>query len=610
MRGPEAADFSEANLTSPESFQRRGRGRGGSTASKTKCFCRRGGLVAKMAQTTLSVVLEVAPESSVQLSNLIEQVKRDEETWGLGVTESYQRLKWGVPTLHFMSMSVFQDAHYDPIFVIEANFDGEPGPFWAQLEATYSLYLRPMLRCCKRPADSGGPLYDAVTARNSRYPIAPYLERKTLWPSAFHHGNRGLTRDRILREAELFEATRIELAQVDPTRPNPYCEMTAEEIHQKLRGAMLAKFSWLAEPTPARISARERARDLFRVLGFLLLVIFVLSIPGYLLLVLLPLVFPGRDYTLLALVLIFLLIAIPLYFTAGARLGEAAPARSGGFSLSFKRKITSLGNPLTAITLGIVVTGVILATASLIGAWLLDLFTSDPSFSFRFLQYFKPIFCVLSVGVLSMFLVSIPAILGCLRWLERRDSHHDAPDIDQRELRKMTKREDWIPQNHMGSVVLVKPGVLRMALFRAGHRGLGLIVRLLKTDGYLGSMRTIHFAHWAFVNNGSRLLFFSNFDHSWDSYLDDFIEKAHAGLTLAWSSGIGFPATRFLFMDGASHGRQFKAWARHSMAVSRFWFSAYRELTVNQIERQARIAAGLRKAELTPKEAAEWACDL
>ena len=108
-------------------------------------------------------------------------------------------------------------------------------------------------------------------------------------------------------------------------------------------------------------------------------------------------------------------------------------------------------------------------------------------------------------------------------------------------------------------------------------------------------MRTVHFAHWAFVNNGSRLLFFSNFDHSWDSYLDDFIEKAHGGLTLAWGSCVGFPPTRFLVLDGASHGRQFKAWARHSMAVSRFWFSAYRDLTVDQIERHARIADGLRK---------------
>jgi multiple sugar transport system permease protein len=63
-------------------------------------------------------------------------------------------------------------------------------------------------------------------------------------------------------------------------------------------------------------------------------------------------------------------------------------------------------------------------------------------------------------------------------------------------------------------------------------------------------------------------------------------------------------------LDGASHGRKFKAWARHSMAVSRFWFSAYRDLTVDQIERNTRIAEGLRKATLNPQEATAWARDL
>jgi hypothetical protein len=75
-------------------------------------------------------------------------------------------------------------------------------------------------------------------------------------------------------------------------------------------------------------------------------------------------------------------------------------------------------------------------------------------------------------------------------------------------------------------------------------------------------------------------------------------------------SFVGFPPTRFLVLDGASHGRKFKAWARHSMAVSRFWFSAYRDLTVDQIERNTRIAEGLRKATLNPQEATAWARDL
>jgi hypothetical protein len=177
-------------------------------------------------------------------------------------------------------------------------------------------------------------------------------------------------------------------------------------------------------------------------------------------------------------------------------------------------------------------------------------------------------------------------------------------------LREMLQREDWVTQNHMGSIVLIKPGILRTIIIRAGHLGLGLILRLVARDGYLGSMRTVHFAHWAFLNNGSRLLFFSNFDHSWGSYLDDFIEKAHGGLTLAWGCGVGFPPTRFLVLDGASHGRQFKNWALASRAVSRFWYSAYPDLTVDQIERNYRIANNLRKATLQHQEAVKWMQDL
>ena len=46
------------------------------------------------------------------------------------------------------------------------------------------------------------------------------------------------------------------------------------------------------------------------------------------------------------------------------------------------------------------------------------------------------------------------------------------------------------------------------------------------------------------------------------------------------------------------------------MAVSRFWFSAYKDYTVDQIERNTRVAEGLRKTSLAPQEAAAWARDL
>ena len=250
-----------------------------------------------MSQTILSVVLEVEPESAGFLAGLIEDLKRDEEAKPSG--SKYSRLSEGVPSLHFMALSVFQDAQYDPIFVIEVNFDGRPGPFWAQLEATLGSYLRDMLRCCKRPADDAGPLYDAVTKAGSRYPVAPYLEARTLPPSVFHQGNRGLDRDRIAREGDLFLATRTELAQPDPTAPNPYRSMSAQQIHQNLRAALLTRFPWLGEPAPARIPVRERLADWLRLAVFALVAVFCLSLPG---LILAPIT-PWRKFVVLFAVL-------------------------------------------------------------------------------------------------------------------------------------------------------------------------------------------------------------------------------------------------------------------------------------------------------------------
>src|SRR3982751_2566793 len=105
-----------------------------------------------MRQTILSVVLDVEPQSAKLLSQLIELFKAAQEPPG-SAEIWYSDIKRNVPALHFMSMSVFEGAAFDPIFVIEANFDGAPGPFWAQMEAAFARDLREMLRCCKRPED-------------------------------------------------------------------------------------------------------------------------------------------------------------------------------------------------------------------------------------------------------------------------------------------------------------------------------------------------------------------------------------------------------------------------------------------------------------------------
>ena len=46
------------------------------------------------------------------------------------------------------------------------------------------------------------------------------------------------------------------------------------------------------------------------------------------------------------------------------------------------------------------------------------------------------------------------------------------------------------------------------------------------------------------------------------------------------------------------------------MAISRFWYSAYGDYTVDQVERHNRLANGLRRPALSAQEASAWINDL
>lgn len=556
-----------------------------------------------MRQTTLNVPLEVRPESASRLAALVDAFRRREDTGMIGDDDNFARIKRDVPMLHFMSISVFAGAEYDPIFVLEANFDGAPEPFWRQLDSAFGDDLRAMLRCCKRPLTADGALYDAATADPPRATAGAYLAARTQRPSVFHHGNRGLSRDRIWAERDLFRAARDELDGIgkdgaQQPGPSPYRGVGAAQVHATLRARMQPAFPWLDQPALARITPAERALDILRLAAFVVAVLFVATLPGIVLAALLPL----KAYLCVTLAA-GVVGLVGFLRTRDPLPGTDVPTR---FKL-----LRFLARHLVLIAAGIAIYAVAVAVvlillahpASLVLAWL----GGPPPITFH--AAFWPVVRTVLWGLASLPVVVIVLVFW-LRWLERRDSSHDAPPQNEQVLREMIRREDWVAQNHMGSIVLIKPGILRTSVISAGHLGLGLLLRVKATDGYLGSMRTVHFAHWAFLNNRSRLLFFSNFDHSWGSYLDDFIEKAHVGLTLAWGCGVGFPPTRFLIYDGASHGRQFKAWALSSRTVSRFWYSAYPKLTVDQVERNNRIANGLRQQTLSAAEAETWMADL
>ena len=168
----------------------------------------------------------------------------------------------------------------------------------------------------------------------------------------------------------------------------------------------------------------------------------------------------------------------------------------------------------------------------------------------------------------------------------------DIPPSDPKHVLELAANEDNIVQNHLASMCYVKPGrfrrfSIRLVLF------LAKLVGRVSINGKLSGLNNLHFAHWVVIDDGRRLLFLTNYDGSWENYLDDFIDKASIGLTAIWSNTLNFPKTKFLVFGGARDERKFKTIARQTQVVTNVWYSAYPNLTVPTIDNNSAIRDGL-----------------
>ena len=538
-----------------------------------------------MAQTLLSLILELQPASVMHVQDILARWRDNQEQ----ASNLYSEMRIRMPGLHFMSFTVFDDSQDDPILAIEANTDDEAKLFWHRLAAAYGDVLQTVVLCCKRPAGRAGSRFDAAIRPGATDSVAAFFQHLSRRPIAGHQGHRGLTRARIEQEAALFIDMQTLLGQRTATTP-----ATAVGLHAELRAALLPAHPWLGQSPPARIPLWEWLGDVVALALALTLLIFILSLPGLLL--------SPLNTNLLLTVIACVGVTASLILWRGLSLDDLREARraKAEFTLMLQHAVSFLVSTSAQVTTAALFAIFYVSVSSSIAA--IGFWTGGGgTFGAAYVEGLR----TMTLGLISLG-ATLPGLLLWLRRLEASDPVQDEVAISPELLASLERAEDQITQNHMASVVLVKPGILRAVLIRAGLRGLGLLLRVLATDGYLGSMRTIHFAHWTLASNGGRLVFFSNFDGSWESYLDDFIAKAHGGLSLAWGSCVGFPSCRFLVLEGASHGRQFKAWARRSMAPASFWLSAYPNDTVDQIERKTALANGLRRPALTEQEAAAW----
>lgn len=206
--------------------------------------------------------------------------------------------------------------------------------------------------------------------------------------------------------------------------------------------------------------------------------------------------------------------------------------------------------------------------------------------------------------VLSIVAAIVGGYLLWLRYREEND-HQDPPTTNYDHVRQLEEKENQIVQNEMSSVTTVKAGWLRQATLKTVLWAIDLAGRYLYTEGKLGSISSIHFARWVVIDQGRRLLFLSNFDGSWENYLGEFIDRAASGLTAVWSNTVGFPRSRFLTGKGARDERRFKAYARDSQVLTEVWYSAYPELTVQNVNNNSAIRAGL-FGDQSPEQTEAW----
>lgn len=212
-------------------------------------------------------------------------------------------------------------------------------------------------------------------------------------------------------------------------------------------------------------------------------------------------------------------------------------------------------------------------------------------------------------GMVAILLFPSLLVIGfllILRAHEEADIPDDRPpDLDA--LRKITRSENHhgYAQNHIIAVPILKPGWFRKLTLALSLWGIEKLVSIYFRPGFVLNMGTIHYAKWFRLPGTEKFIFLANYDGSWESYLEDFIMKAHNGQSAAWSNGIGFPRTRFLVFDGAQDGDRFKRWVRRQQNVSPFWYSGYPALTTDQIRNNALIRQGLAQA-VTDTTARAW----
>ena len=212
---------------------------------------------------------------------------------------------------------------------------------------------------------------------------------------------------------------------------------------------------------------------------------------------------------------------------------------------------------------------------------------------------------LLGLLLLPFLILIAPIYIFCLRRLEKTD-----PElcwrVDQADSDQLSRFEDHYVTNQFNAMGSLKPGRVRLFTLIGVLNTVDYAARHFVPRGRLGRIRTIHFARWVFLDDKKRMVFFSNYDGTVESYMDDFINKTGFGLNAVFSAGIGYPRTNWLVRDGCGDEQKYKDFLRRHTLPSQVWYKAYPGLTAIDLERNTLLRKGLEVSSMSEQEAREW----
>lgn len=212
-------------------------------------------------------------------------------------------------------------------------------------------------------------------------------------------------------------------------------------------------------------------------------------------------------------------------------------------------------------------------------------------------------------ALLATMLVASAAVALFLVKLRHAETT-EVPSTDQAALDKMhaimnQENPPGFAHNHILAVGTLKRGWFRAFTHAFALWGIRMAIVYAYRPGLVINMGTIHYARWFRIPGTRKAAFYSNFDGSWESYLEDFITRAAPGQSAAWSNWEGYPRTRFLIRQGATDGDAFKRFTRTVQQLVPFWYSRFPAMTTDQIRTNAMIHTGASLAR-TATECEEW----